>query len=346
MGPDALPKALAGLADLVPAAWFDEFDSLSPVSSADKGLQSIVEPIARWSNVLYVEDYDTASAAMREMTAGDAIAQVVSSFGVEPQTGLDEAECLMDLERTLAVELPKKYGLFGPSDTMIAEREDHARLVAIGALSGQPLHGRFWHWMDRFYYEVYGPWRATRADAMEASRVNAIDALGGSQGTGPPDLDWLPHASPLTSSSTLRAAIEAGDLDVVFWNEPFELSDTFALLPDTVLSSFAEGGPLYQHYKDVRNDLVARLKALGNPTRVSILRMIRMHDLDNTQLAGYLGISRPTASVHAKVLSDAGFITTSREGRQAGHSFQPESITRLCEDMIRFLDVPGHSDDD
>ena len=92
MGPDALPKALAGLADLVPAAWFDEFDSLSPVSSADKGLQSIVEPIARWSKVLYVEDYDTASAAMREMTAGDAIAQAVSSFGVEPQTGLDEAE--------------------------------------------------------------------------------------------------------------------------------------------------------------------------------------------------------------------------------------------------------------
>jgi hypothetical protein len=44
--------------------------------------------------------------------------------------------------------------------------------------------------------------------------------------------------------------------------------------------------------------------------------------------------------VHAKVLADAGFITTIKNGRQAAHSFQPDSIVSLCDDLIRFLDVP------
>jgi DNA-binding transcriptional ArsR family regulator len=150
----------------------------------------------------------------------------------------------------------------------------------------------------------------------------------------------------LVAIPTLRAAVVTGGLDVIFWNEPFDLSDTFALLPAAVLSSFAEGGPLYQYFKDVRNDLVAKLSALANPTRISILRMIRMHDLDNTQLASHLNISRPTASVHAKVLAEAGFIATYRDGRQAGHSFQPDSIVRLCDDLLRFLDVPEDDDGD
>jgi DNA-binding transcriptional ArsR family regulator len=56
-------------------------------------------------------------------------------------------------------------------------------------------------------------------------------------------------------------------------------------------------------------------------------------------------IARPTASVHAKVLAEAGFITTERDGRQAGHSFNPDSITRLCDDLIRLLDVPEGGND-
>jgi DNA-binding transcriptional ArsR family regulator len=346
MGPDALPSDLAKLADHIPPSWFEEFDSFSSAAPSDRGLQSIVEIIARWAGVVNVEDYDTASAAMREITPADAIAQVASSSGLKPNTDFDGTERLIDLERRLAAELPKEFGVFGPSDTTVAEREDHARIVAVSALRGEPLHGRFWHWMDRFYYEVYGPWRATRSTMMDSARRSAIDALGGDQGPGPPSLDWLPSSNPLVAIPTLRAAVVTGGLDVIFWNEPFDLSDTFALLPAAVLSSFSEGGPLYQHFKDVRNDLVAKLSALANPTRISILRMIRMHDLDNTQLAGHLNISRPTASVHAKVLAEAGFIATYRDGRQAGHSFQPDSIVRLCDDLLRFQDVPEDDDGD
>ena len=60
-----------------------------------------------------------------------------------------------------------------------------------------------------------------------------------------------------------------------------------------------------------------KLKALADPTRISILRMIRYFDADNTQIAGWLDVSRPTVSVHAKTLAEAGFISTERDGRQA-----------------------------
>lgn len=346
LGPDALPADLADLAEAIPTAWFEEFDSFVPADPADRKLQSVVELIARWAGVLDSGDYDIASAAMRELTPQDAISQVTTASELRPKEGLDGVDSLIELERNLAINLPKRYGVFGPADLEMAELEGHALLVAAGALRGQPLHGRFWHWMDRFYYEAYGPWRATRLDAMEKTRQRAIEALGGSEGTGPPDLGWLPTSSPINKIPSLAEAISAGEVEVIFWSEPFELSDTFALLPDAILTSFAEGGPLYQHYKDVRNDLVARLKALANPTRVSILRMIRMHDLDNTQLASHLGISRPTASVHAKVLAESGFITTSRDGRQAEHSFEPDSIMQLTDDLIRFLDVSGRASDD
>jgi DNA-binding transcriptional ArsR family regulator len=339
-GPAVLPRDLADLAVAVPSAWLDEFDTLSPSAAADPGIQSIVELMARWAEVLEVEDYDEASAAMREVGAEDAIAQVVSASGLEPASGLEDTERLIDLERRLAVELPERVGLYPTSDAAVAERRDQVFRVAAGALRGGPLHGRFWHWMDRFYYEAYRGWRATRRDAMASLERTAVDGLGGRAGDGVPELAWLPDANPIDAMPTLRTAVEAGEFQVVFWVEPFGLSHTWTLAPGLLLLSFAETGPLHDRFITIRDELATRLKALADPTRLSILKMIRSIDFDNTQLAGYLGVSRPTVSVHTKLLAEAGFISTARAGRQARHTFHPDSIRSLLDDLLRYLDVP------
>jgi DNA-binding transcriptional ArsR family regulator len=335
LGADALPKTMSDLAISIPDGWFSEYDELSS-AAGDTHLVSIVEPMARWAGVLFEEDYDTASAAIREISAVDAIKQVAESSGLEPRDDLDAADALIDLDLRVAAEL---FAPFGKSEGGTAPPGyDRAITAAARTLRGEPMHGRFWHWIDRFYYEAYGPWRVGQMDVLAEGDDSVITHLGALRGNTPPVLDWLPESNSLISRPALGEAVSAGDLEVVFWSEPFGLSDTWALAPGIVMTSFAKQGHLYEHYKGVRSDLATRLKALADPTRLSVLRMIRMHDLDNTQIAECLGLSRPTVSIHAKALAEAGLITTTRDGRQAVHSCEPDAIRNLFSELATFLD--------
>lgn len=333
LGADALPLSLSELAITIPPNWFEEFDALTIGNGATR-LMSVVELLARWAGVVDDDDYDTASAAMRELTVDSAAHNVTASTGLLPASNLNGADRLVDLEERLAQQMWNPFGL---DDAPPSEDDDTVK-AAIGALAGQSNHGRFWHWLDRFYYEAYGPWRATRKGVMEAADERAIAGLGSASGTGVPELEWLPDINPLRKKQALGDAVRAGDLNVIFWTEPFGLADTWALFPGTVLTSTAEQGHLYEHYHAARDDLANRLSALADPTRLRILKMIQMHDLDNTQIAGCMDVSRPTVSVHAKVLAEAGLISTRRKGRQAVHTSEPGAITALFEELSNFLD--------
>ena len=81
-------------------------------------------------------------------------------------------------------------------------------------------------------------------------------------------------------------------------------------------------------------------RLLADPTRLKILRMIRHLDLDNTEIAAYLQISRPTVSIHARQLREAGLIETHKEGRQAKHAVRAAAVRALFHDLERFLDLP------
>jgi ArsR family transcriptional regulator len=299
----------------------------------------IFEYLARWAEVLELEDYDAATAAIRETTAEEAVGRVAYCAGLEPATGLEPIECLIDLEARVAAELWPRYGIKPSSDAAVVARErDLPRLAAL-CLRGGPLHARFWHWMDRFYYEVYGPWRRDHVQAIESLERRAIDGLGARQGTAPPDLGWLPPFNPLIAMPSLRAAAEEGVFEVVFWADPFGLESALTVGPGFFLTSFGEAGVDREISETVRAELATKLKALADPTRLWILRMIRNMDVDNTELAAFVEVSRPTVSVHAKLLADAGFITTRREGRRARHIFHPEAIRHLSEQLARFLEV-------
>ena len=61
-------------------------------------------------------------------------------------------------------------------------------------------------------------------------------------------------------------------------------------------------------------ELVNVMKALSDPGRVKVLKMLQARELCACEIIRQLGLAQPTVSRHLKVLLDAGLIT----GRKVG----------------------------
>jgi DNA-binding transcriptional ArsR family regulator len=75
-------------------------------------------------------------------------------------------------------------------------------------------------------------------------------------------------------------------------------------------------------------------KALGDPTREKIMRLLRKHEeLNVGMLTEKLHLAQPTVSQHLKILYEAGVVKTRKEGREVYY--------RICStqvfDMIKTL---------
>jgi len=56
------------------------------------------------------------------------------------------------------------------------------------------------------------------------------------------------------------------------------------------------------------------MKALSDPNRVKILKLLQHRTLCVCELQAALGISQPNASKHIKILEDAGLVNSFKEG--------------------------------
>jgi DNA-binding transcriptional ArsR family regulator len=307
--------------------------------SARVGLDTFLSDLAELAGVLNEGDYSRATLAMRQLTPEAALATL----------GQTAAEA--DMEHTMTEQLAAallartmtRYRALGleSSEPETLKRRTAAkaeRLVRV--MAGGDLHARFWHWLDRFYYEAYGPWRQTREAFLRAEEARAQAALGALRGAGVPSLEWLSPQNPLRNRSGIRAALEAGNIGVFFLVEPFGLVDLVEADADRVYVTFGEPGEQYERFREMAEDVARRAKALADPTRLIILRLIRNFGMDNTEMAEFLEIARPTVSVHAKILREAGLIESRQVGRQARHEIDSNAVRRLFQDLERFLDLP------
>lgn len=327
------------LLESIPADWKAQWPELMGRPRPWPGALGIMAMLA---GVEFEVDYSKATLAMRELTLTLALERAEAQYGeygLKPNPALPPDEQLTDLLARGAEAMEVAFGLqrARPGESGRVMAYEVSRVVLL--LRDGPLHGRFWHWIDRAYYEWYRAWRESQAPLLAAEELRAIAGLGAGEGEGVPASDWLPPQHPLHTSPELRRVVEEQRVHTYFWNQPFGLFDSWVLGNGMVMLSFAEPGDAYSSFRERATDLARRANALSDPTRLMILRMIRNYAKDNTQMAEFLGVARPAVSTHAKILREAGLIETSQEGRAARHTIDYKAIRQLFADLERFLDM-------
>ena len=62
------------------------------------------------------------------------------------------------------------------------------------------------------------------------------------------------------------------------------------------------------------------MKALSDPNRVKIVKMLGRRHMCVCELQAALGVAQPTVSNHLKVLEDAGLVESAKEGQWVNYS--------------------------
>ena len=78
------------------------------------------------------------------------------------------------------------------------------------------------------------------------------------------------------------------------------------------------------------------LQALGDPTRLAILRALAEGPLPVARLAEGFPISRPAISQHLRSLKQAGLITDRAQGRNVFYRCEPKGLAPLFDWMSHY----------
>jgi DNA-binding transcriptional ArsR family regulator len=78
----------------------------------------------------------------------------------------------------------------------------------------------------------------------------------------------------------------------------------------------------------------AALRAIAEPHRRRILRLVWDRELSAGEIAGHFDVTRPAVSQHLAVLREAGLLSERRSGTRRMYRARPEGIA----DLKAFLD--------
>lgn len=99
-----------------------------------------------------------------------------------------------------------------------------------------------------------------------------------------------------------------------------------------------------------QQSLAAAFHALGDATRLELLRRLKDREMCVCDLVGALQLGQSLVSFHLKVLRDAGLIAQRRTGRWAYYSLVPAAFTALREQLasntLPAATNPSHHSDD
>ncbi len=85
----------------------------------------------------------------------------------------------------------------------------------------------------------------------------------------------------------------------------------------------------YQHDLNKTDFNEQALNALGDPTRRSIVALLRRGPQSVGRLGQLLPVSRPAVSQHLKVLTDAGLVECEPKGNRRIYGLSPDGIASL-----------------
>jgi len=74
-------------------------------------------------------------------------------------------------------------------------------------------------------------------------------------------------------------------------------------------------------------------KALNDPTRREILKMLRMNDMTAGDIAAHFDMTAPSISHHLEKLKRAGMVTTIKQGQFVLYSIN----TTIIDDILQYI---------
>lgn len=81
-------------------------------------------------------------------------------------------------------------------------------------------------------------------------------------------------------------------------------------------------------------DFVRVMKALSEPNRVKILKMLQEKDLCVCEMRAALGVAQPTVSKHLKILENAGLVKSSKDGLWANYHLADGASSPFAATML------------
>ena len=83
----------------------------------------------------------------------------------------------------------------------------------------------------------------------------------------------------------------------------------------------------------------AALKAIAEPNRRTILRLVSNDELSAGEIAAHFDVTRPAVSQHLTVLKEAGLVDERRNGTRRLYRARPEGLVELRAFLDEFWGV-------
>ncbi|KAB3531894.1 winged helix-turn-helix transcriptional regulator [Alkaliphilus pronyensis] len=87
-------------------------------------------------------------------------------------------------------------------------------------------------------------------------------------------------------------------------------------------------------------DFEAIFKALGEGTRIKILKLLSCKPMYVCELEAILQISQPRISQHLKILRSENIVDMKKDGQKVIYSLSKKNIDLLFSEFNRFLEMP------
>ncbi len=94
---------------------------------------------------------------------------------------------------------------------------------------------------------------------------------------------------------------------------------------------------------DLERAIALLAKAVGNPARVRILRLLLGHDACCGEIVEVLPLAQATVSQHLKVLKDAGLVRGEIDGPRVCYCVNRERIRQLATLLDELADTPSRA---
>lgn len=86
------------------------------------------------------------------------------------------------------------------------------------------------------------------------------------------------------------------------------------------------------------------LRALSDPTRREIVRLLRRGEMSAGELAERFDMSKPSVSHHFSTLKEAGLITSRRQGQQVLYSLNTTVLEDLMASILGLFGISSPED--